>query len=230
MLNYRSTKKSKTHKCTQQYIREENLDKQLSKILRGFTLSKDWSDRMFGKLEQEEKEAIFSSSIIIEKKREETNNLNQKLARLVDAYLDQVIEREIYLEKQRELKSQKKTLEEQMFNLERNQLSWLEPMRGWIQTAVDTARIRKSNDLFAKKDHLFKINGSNLELRDQKANLRLAENGAWAALCAPNKKAKKEFLKNKIQSENQNFIPKNSVNFVACPELVPRTGLEPACP
>jgi len=52
--------------------------------------------------------------------------INQKLQRLLDGYLDQLIDQEIYKAEKNKLVSQKKSLEEYLITLERTQTGWVE--------------------------------------------------------------------------------------------------------
>ena len=61
-----------------------------------------------------------------------------------------------------------KTLEEQTIRFEQKQNDWLGPMREWINEAANAAKIARDNDLFAKKELLLKIYGSDLYLKDKK--------------------------------------------------------------
>ncbi len=70
---------------------------------------------------------------------------------MLDAYLEQPIDRETYLEKKAKLISQKKTLEEQIIRFEQKQNDWFEPFRNWINEAAKAAKIARDNDLFTKK-------------------------------------------------------------------------------
>jgi len=74
---------------------------------------------MLKRLKQEEKEIAQSCFAFIQEKKEEIKRINQKLQRLLDAYLEQPIDRETYLEKKAKLISQKKTLEEQIIRFEK---------------------------------------------------------------------------------------------------------------
>jgi len=83
------------------------------------SLRQDWAERMLKRLKQEEKEIAQSCFAFIQEKKEEIKRINQKLQRLLDAYLEQPIDRETYLEKKAKLISQKKTLEEQIIRFEK---------------------------------------------------------------------------------------------------------------
>ena len=177
---YNCTKKSKTQKCFQPYIREEDLDRQLSTMIQKVSLPQDWADWMLNKLKDEEKESAQSCTAFVQEKRKQTQVINRKLQRLLDAYLDQDIEREIYLDRKSKLMSAKKTFEEQIVRLEQKQNDWLEPFREWINEAANAAKIARDNDLFAKKELALKIYGLNLVLENKKA-LGRAQN-IWSRL------------------------------------------------
>ncbi len=165
---YRCTKKSKTHKCTQKFIRQEELNSQLSLMIQKVSLRQDWAEWMLKRLDREKEKIAQSCFAFVQENREKIKCLKQKLQFLLDSYLDQVIEREIYLEKKSEIMSQIKTLEEQTIRFEQKQNDWLGLMRNWINEAANAAKIARDNDLFAKKELLLKIYGSDLYLEDKK--------------------------------------------------------------
>ena len=175
---YRCTKKSKTKICNQPYTREEDLNQQLSSLIQKVSLRQNWAEWMLEKLKQEEKESAQSCFAFAQENREKIKNLKQKLQFLLDSYLDQVIEREIYLEKKSQIMSAIKTLEEQTIRFEQKQNDWLEPMRIWINEAANAAKIARDNNLFNKKVLASKIFGSNLVLENKKA--RGSAQNPWA--------------------------------------------------
>ena len=142
---------------------------------------------MLKRLKREEKEAAQSCAAFVQKAREKIKKINIKLQRLLDAYLEQDIDREEYRQRKAKLMSEKKTLEEKIINLEQKQNDWLEPFRNWINSALQAAKIARDNDLFAKKVIAKEIFGSNLILAAREARRR-AQN-QWAALCAAHKMA-----------------------------------------
>ncbi|MEK7616759.1 MAG: recombinase family protein [Patescibacteria group bacterium] len=164
---YRCTKKSKTIQCTQGYTREEELDQQLSNEIATVSLRQDWADKMLDKLSLEEKNVAQSLNAFVGSKQSEIKAINEKLQRLLDSYLEQDIERDIYLVKKSELLSQKKKLEEQILSFQQTKNAWLEPMKQWIMEAAAAANIARGEDLNEKKVLALKIFGSNLKLTDK---------------------------------------------------------------
>ena len=90
-----------------------------------------------------------------------------KLQRLLDSYLDGDVERELYQDKRAEILGEKKRLQEQIEQATLGVLTWVEPMKQWIETAVSICKIAKSDDLLAKKSLCLEIFGSNLKMQNK---------------------------------------------------------------
>ncbi|HOX30258.1 MAG TPA: recombinase family protein [Candidatus Pacearchaeota archaeon] len=183
---YRCSKKSKTVKCRQPYIREEELNRQLSEEMQKFSLPEDWAKELNQMADNDKLNLAQSSAGLIQEAREELAEVNIKLKRVIDTYIDQDIERAEYLERRAELMSRKKTLEEKINDLELCQNNWLEPMREWLKDAQNVGKISLNEDLIAKKSFAKKIFGSNLYLSAKK--ISGLPKTQWAALAAAAKK------------------------------------------
>ncbi|PIS16378.1 MAG: hypothetical protein COT61_04255, partial [Candidatus Portnoybacteria bacterium CG09_land_8_20_14_0_10_44_13] len=157
---YRCTKKSRSVKCSQSYVREEVINERLSSLLQKFSLRPDWAAGMMKMLEKEKSEAAQSSTAFAQEAGERIRAIQTKLQRLLDGYLEQDIEREIYRTEKAKLLSEKKSLEEQMARIEQKQTGWLEPMAEWIKETENLPKIAQENDLFAKKVIAKEIFGS----------------------------------------------------------------------
>ncbi|TSC88236.1 MAG: recombinase [Microgenomates group bacterium Gr01-1014_7] len=181
-IYYRCTKKSKVRSCSQLYIREEELDRQLSDQIATVSLRQDWADKMLAKLSIEEKNVAQSCDMFVGEKQAEIKSINEKLQRLLDSYLEQDIEREDYLVKKADLLALKKKLEEQILSFQQTKNAWLEPMKQWIVEAAAAANIARSKDLNAKKVLAQKIFGSNPTLKDRKVYCNALN--IWSALRA----------------------------------------------
>lgn len=78
--------------------------------------------------------------------------------------------------------SKKKTLEEKILTLEQSPYKWLEPMKEFLDTALQADKIASDNtNLFEKRDFLKKT-GSNLTLKDKRVDCDWLNQ--WAALRA----------------------------------------------
>ena len=193
---YRCTKKNIV--CSQPYVREEELDRQLSSLLQKFSLRPDWAAGLRKKLEKDKTDAAQFSIAFVQESREKILAITTKLQRLLDGYLEQDIERETYRFEKSKLLSEKKSLEEQSTRLEQKRTGWLEPMSEWIKEAESLPKIAQESNLFEKKVATEKLFGSNLVLANREARLRapsgedsLGQN-QWAALCAAHELALKK--------------------------------------
>jgi site-specific DNA recombinase len=179
---YRCTKKSLSHKCFQPFVREEELDRQLSAMIQTVSLPQDWAGKIMKKLDQEKVDNAQSCFAFVADKQKEINVITTKLQRLLDSYLDQDIDREEYRIRKAKLLSEKKTLEESVTHLQQTQNAWLEPMRTWVKEASEATKIARGEDKNAKKVLAQKIFGSNLTLTHKIARGDARE--PWAALRA----------------------------------------------
>ena len=166
-IYYHCTKKRGT--CSGEYIREEELDRQLSDLLVKFVMPKEWADELRKMTEKDEKDITQTTSASVQAMRAKIAELDGKTARITDLFIEQDIEREEYLSRKRELMSEKKSLQERILLLERNGTIWLEPMRKWLKEAQMLEEIANSKDYPSKKSPLQKIFGSNLHLDAREA-------------------------------------------------------------
>ena len=168
-IYYHCTKKRKGVKCPEPHIRQEALDEQLSSLLTEYVMPTAWANKLDTLLAIDETEANQSSSLFVADAQTKIVSLQSKLQRLLDGYLEQDIERDIYVSKKSQLMSEKKSLEEQSSKLTLDANSWIEPMKKWIETAVSICKTTANDDLLAKKSLCLEIFGSNLILKNKKA-------------------------------------------------------------
>jgi site-specific DNA recombinase len=164
-IYYRCTKKSRsTVWCLQPYIREEDLDKEISDLLKPYSLRADWADEMLTRVKEEKQQGTQSARFLAEQKRAEIAKLNLRLQTLLDSFLDGIIDREEYVAEKSKGMSQKKSLEEQTNALLKGRADWLEPFQKWILTAKNAGEIAVSGSLQEKRVLAQEVFGSNLVL------------------------------------------------------------------
>jgi DNA invertase Pin-like site-specific DNA recombinase len=163
-IYYHCTKKNKSIKCPEPCIRQEELDKQISSLLQKFSLRADWAEKLLEMTEGEKEKSAQSVSAFVLESQNQIRAINEKLQRLLDGYLEQDIEREIYREEKQKLLLEKKSLEEKMARIEQKQNDWLEPMKEWIKVASNLVKIARDSNLLEKKVAAKEIFGSNLRL------------------------------------------------------------------
>ena len=105
---YHCTKKRKNaSRCPEPHIRQEVLDNQLSNLLNKYALPDSWVVTLNKLLADDEQKAEQSTSVFITEAQERIGNLQSKLRRLLDSYLDQDIDQNVYRAKQADLMSEK---------------------------------------------------------------------------------------------------------------------------
>ena len=189
---YHCTHKSKLIKCNEPCIRQEKLDTQISSLIQKFSLKKDWAEKLLKMLENDKNEIAQSSIAFVQESRNKIKTITLKLQRLLDGYLEQVIDQEIYRSEKAKLILEKKSLEEKIFNNEQKRFGWIEPLINWIKEAENLPKIARESNLFAKKVAAKEIFGSNLILSNREARLG-GPSGLdskpkkhWAAIAAAN--------------------------------------------
>ena len=98
-IYYRCTKK-KTD-CSQSYLREELLEQQLRVIVAKASLPASWAKLWLEKLDKEEADDRANNKNAITKVSSGIQEIDQKLDRLLEGYLDQIVDPQIYQQKDR---------------------------------------------------------------------------------------------------------------------------------
>ena len=147
---YRCTKK-KTD-CSQNYLREELLEQQLQAIVAKPALPNSWAKLWLERLDKEETEEKSNSENQVTKISSEVQEIDKKLDRLLEGYLDQIVDPQVYQQKKNELVELKIKLKEKMASISKNGSEWLGLMREFIEVAAVAAKIRARN-IMAKNYH-----------------------------------------------------------------------------
>ena len=181
-IYYRCSKKNKVVKCSQPYITESAIIPQLNDHIQKVSLSTSDHQWFIDRLASDEYQQRSEVLVIVQEFKKDLLNINDKLNKLLDSYLDNVVSREDYLNRKDKFMSEKKTIEQRIETLEQSPNKWLEPMREFFNTALTADKIASDNiNLFQKREFLKKT-GSNLTLTNKIVDCHLPEQ--WAALRA----------------------------------------------
>ena len=102
---YRCTKRR--GKCSQKYLRDNLFAEQIKKKLKTISLPEKWTEKMLLQIDAWEKEQKESSGKLAGNLNEKIEQVSLKLDKLVDGFLDGIIDKEIYLVKKNKLVHQK---------------------------------------------------------------------------------------------------------------------------
>ncbi|KKP71165.1 MAG: Recombinase [Candidatus Roizmanbacteria bacterium GW2011_GWA2_35_19] len=181
-IYYHCTHKSRFIPCSQPFISQEILVNQLNQHIQKVSLSTSDHSWLIKRLEDDKCQQRSEVLVIVQEFKKDLLNINDKLNKLLDSYLDNVVSREDYLNRKEKFMSEKKTIEQRIETLEQSPNKWLEPMRVFFDTAVEADKIASDNiNLFQKREFLKKT-GSNLTLKDRIVDWHLPDQ--WAALRA----------------------------------------------
>ncbi len=142
---------------------------EISSLLKPYSLQAEWADEMLKRVKDEKTQTAQSAARVIAEKRGEIEKINLRLQKLLDSFLDGIIDRETYVAEKAKGMSQKKTLEEQSTALSAGRANWLEPFQNWILTARNADKIAVEGSPQEKKVLAQQVFGSNLVLDCKKA-------------------------------------------------------------
>ena len=187
-IYYRCTKKLKP--CTQKYISESETEKQLRKIVSDCGLHEDWEPYFEKWITEAEEKDKLNAEMETQKVNSQIQESEVKLNRLLDGYLDQVIEPEIYKQKKNELFDEKLKLEEKKSQISKNGAVWLEPMREFVNCALQAQKVARAENNCHDLSIMAKKVGSNFFLKERRLSATLdfpfaalsAEAGAASAV------------------------------------------------
>ncbi len=162
---YRCTKKKTI--CHQGYIREEELAKQIDKIVSKLLLPENWISKMLGQVEEWKNEKEQSIESLAKPLKEELGKIETKISKLLDTHLEGLLETDEYQYKKAELIEKKVALKQRIAQLGQKGNHWLEPLENWLKELNQIKNLIFRNNLREKGEFLRKI-GSNRQILDEK--------------------------------------------------------------
>ena len=132
-------------------------------------MSSQDTEKILFELNKEEQQAKEQAKSTVQNLKEELGQIEQKLEKLLDVYLAEVITTEEYTARKQKLLTKKVELEERIRDFEQKGLSWLEPAREFVLSLNYAEKLRNSESYQAMKTFLKNI-GSNHILQNQKLN------------------------------------------------------------
>ncbi|PIP26818.1 MAG: hypothetical protein COX31_00325, partial [Candidatus Moranbacteria bacterium CG23_combo_of_CG06-09_8_20_14_all_40_16] len=143
-IYYRCTKKLKP--CNQKYVSESDAETQLRKIVSDCGLHEGWEPYFEKWISQAEEKDKLTAEVEEKQVNKQIQESEIKLNRLLDGYLDQVIEPEIYKQKKNEMFDEKLKFEEKKSQISKNGTVWLEPMREFVNCALQAQKIARAKN------------------------------------------------------------------------------------
>ena len=177
---YYCTKKNPHHECHQNvFTKEENISSQIQTAIQKVSLPDDWADWMISELKNEKNEKAQSSVFFAQNTKEEISKLDEKLEKLMTAYLENALSLDEYRESKNKLINQKQVLKDKMNAFEQKSNNRFELATKFIQTSKEAKIIALQENPERIRDFLKKI-GSNFRIAEQTLNFDFKN--AWKML------------------------------------------------
>ncbi len=231
-IYYYCTRKNPNHKCSQNvFTREEKISSQIKMEIQKVSLPDDCADWMLKEIEKERKAKAQSSSFFAQKIKQEIAKIDEKLEKLMNAYLESVLNIKEYQEAKNKLINQKQVLKDKLNAFEQKSDNRFELAARFVKASKQAKIIASKENPEGIRDFLKKI-GSNFQLQNQ--NVSFSPRGAWqivakwgfGARSAPAERLCREA----ISSQNDKIVkwrrgrdsnPRSDVNRTALFESAP---------
>ena len=189
--------------CSQRYVREDAITSSIQNELQKVSLPDDWADWMTGELEKEKNETAQSSELFAQKTRNEVTAIDEKLDKLMTAYLENALSLAEYQTVKNKLVNQKQLLKDKIVAFEQKANNRFERAIRFISLSKQAKILAKDENLQSLRD-CFKKVGSNFLIQNRA--LSFTPRGAWrilaestfGALRAPAERQSREATSSKI--------------------------------
>src|SRR3989304_3221884 len=174
---YYCTKKNPNHICSQNvFTREEKISSEINEAIQKVSLPDDWADKMLNELESEKNEKVQSSRFFAQKTENEIKVIDEKLEKLMNAYLENALNLAEYREVKNKLVNQKQLLKDKLNAFGQKSNNRFELAAKFINSVKQAEIIALQENPVLGRDFLKKI-GSNFRIAER--TLSLDFKNAW---------------------------------------------------
>ena len=160
--------KNPNHICSQNvFTREEKISSQINEAIQKVSLPDDWADKMLNELEIEKETKAQSSRFFAQKTESDIKAIDEKLEKLMNAYLENALNLAEYREAKNKLVNQKQLLKDKLMAFEQKSNNRFELAAKFINSIKQAEIIALQENPEQGRDFLKKI-GSNFRLSGQK--------------------------------------------------------------
>jgi len=157
-IYYYCTKKNPNHKCSQNvFTREEKISSQINEVIQKVSLSDDCANWMLKEIEKERKAKAQSSSFFAQKIKQEIANIDEKLEKLMNAYLENALSLDEYRQAKNKLVNQKQVLKDKLNAFEQKSDNRFELATRFINTVKQAEIIALRENPEQGRDFLTEI-------------------------------------------------------------------------
>ncbi|MBI4065364.1 recombinase family protein [Candidatus Gottesmanbacteria bacterium] len=168
--------------CSQKYIPAFDFEEKIREIVFNYSLHEANAKWLLNKLKEDgeiEKRSTFAKTQTL---KSQINLLDKKLERLLEAYLNQVIDTNEYQMVKKKLIEEKLDLEEKITQIKKNGCDWIELVEEFINSALEAHKIAAAKNNCHLLSQMAKKVGSNYFLESR--HLEFSQSGGFRALAA----------------------------------------------
>ena len=156
-------------KCSQKFLREEELTGQIICSLAKIWLNDKTARKILQSFEQHRNKEENTASFEISKIEQKLKVIEEKIDRLLDGYISGLIDADEYQTKKQKLVEQKVELSQKLAALRQGQACWLELAKDIILACNSVRKVVKEKN-YQNLAEICQKTGSNFVLRDKKIN------------------------------------------------------------
>src|SRR3989344_2695898 len=217
---YRCSKKR--GRCSQPYIQEMELARQIKARLQTISLCDRYTDWMLAKVDEWNKEELSASQSEVQNLSANIKANEGCMEKLVSMYLYGDVPKEMYLTRKDVLMRSFAALQEKKKDFERGRKNWVEPLREWILDTKQADFLATSDNFSEIKSFVQKI-GTNPLVRDKSALFEFPPPSQFAAL-------RREKLSRAVRpSRRASALSNREVSFCGGGEIRTLGGFPHAC-
>lgn len=167
-IYYHCTRKNKQLNCRQPFIRQPELNQQLSKLIASVHMPKTMATWFLEKIKAERQQKQVIVDKLQNSLEQKTKTIDDQLDRLLKLFLEGDIDQDQHRQQRKLLLTKKRQFESKLISLHQAPDQWLEPMEDWIKLAVKAKKIASLKQNLGEKRSFLQKSGSNLTLKDRK--------------------------------------------------------------
>ena len=167
--------------CAAKYLREDLLTSQIKAWLQTISLPDRYTGWMLNKVDEWECEETAATGSEMQHLSSKLKAGEERMDKLVSAYLDGDIPKESYLKRKDEAMRSLAALQEEKKDVERGRKKWVEPLWAWVLDTKQAAFLGSSDDLHEIADFVRKV-GTNPSIECKSMHFRVSPPSEYAAL------------------------------------------------
>ncbi len=168
---YRCTKKKGN--CTSGYVREDILLAQIQERIERISLPDRYTGWMLNKVDEWEREETVISGSEMQNLSIKIKASEERMDKLISAYLDNDIPKESYLKRKDEIMRSLASLNGEKKDFESGKKKWVEPLRAWVLDTKQAMDLGSSDDLHEISDFVRKV-GTNPRIECKSMHFRVS--------------------------------------------------------